>query len=47
MYLAIAGDNQRFNIQEKFEQVKPTNPNNACDLIKKPETNTQFQPETL
>jgi urea transport system substrate-binding protein len=47
MYLAIASDNQRFNIQEKFDQVKPTNPNNACDLIKKPETNTQFQPETL
>jgi hypothetical protein len=47
MYLAIAGDNQRFTILDKFEQVKPTNPNNACDLIKKPETNTQFQPETL
>ena len=47
MYLAVAGKGQKFAIQEKFEQVKPTNPNGVCDLIKKPDTNTQFQPETL
>ena len=47
MYLAELGENKKFKILEKYDQVKPTNPNNACDLIKHPESNTQFQPEKL
>ena len=46
MYLAVAGDNQKFKIQEQFEsQVAMTNPNGVCNLVKSPDTNTQFQPE--
>ena len=47
MYLAVAGKDRKFIIQEKFEKVRPTNPNGVCDLIKRPETNVQFQPEAL
>jgi urea transport system substrate-binding protein len=47
MYLAVAGKDRKFIIQEKFEKVRPTNPNGVCDLIKIPETNVQFQPEAL
>jgi urea transport system substrate-binding protein len=47
MYLAVAGNDHKFKIIEKYDQVKPTNPGNACDLIKKPNTNQQFQPEKL
>ena len=47
MYLAVSGDDKKFNILDKYEQVKPTNPDNACDLIRHPEANTQFQPEKL
>jgi branched-chain amino acid transport system substrate-binding protein len=47
MYLAAAGNDHKFKILEKYDQVKPTNPGNACDLIKHPSTNQQFQPEKL
>ena len=47
MYLAESGENKKFKILEKYDQVRPTNPNNACDLIKHPDANTQFQPEKL
>jgi urea transport system substrate-binding protein len=47
MYLAVAGNDRKFKILEKYDQVKPTNPGNACDLAKNPNTNQQFQPEKL
>jgi len=43
----VSTDAKRFNILEKYDQVRPTNPNDACDLLKHPEINTQFQPEKL
>jgi branched-chain amino acid transport system substrate-binding protein len=43
MYLAEAGSDRKFKILQKFDQVKPTNPGNECDLIKNPNTNTQFE----
>ena len=47
MYLAVSTDAKKFNILERYDQVRPTNPNDACDLLKHPEINTQFQPEKL
>ena len=39
MYLAVAGSDRKFKILDKYDQVKPTNPGNACDLVKHPNTN--------
>ena len=47
MYLAVSTDAKKFNILERYDQVRPTNPNDACDLLKHPEINIQFQPEKL
>lgn len=47
MYLAVAGTDKRFKILQKFDQVKPTNPNDACNLVKNPNTNQQFEPAKL
>jgi urea transport system substrate-binding protein len=47
MYLAVAGADRTFKILQKFDQVKPTNPGNVCNLVKNPNTNRQFEPETL
>ena len=47
MYLAVAGADKRFKILQKFDQVKPTNPDNVCNLVKNPNTNQQFEPTKL
>ena len=47
MYLAVAGADRKFKIFQKFDQVKPTNPNNVCNLVKNPNTNRQFEPAKL
>lgn len=44
MYLAECKAG-RFNIVQRFEQVRPTNQDNVCDLIKRPTTNQQFEPK--
>ena len=43
MYLAVAGTDRKFKILQKFPQERPTNPGNECDLVKNPNTNTQFE----
>lgn len=43
MYLARV-ENQKFNILKTFDQVRPTNPDGKCDLIKNPNTNAQYVP---
>lgn len=44
MYLAQM-KKRRFDILKHFKQVAPTNPEGACDLIKNPKTNRQFEPK--
>jgi urea transport system substrate-binding protein len=43
MYLGVAGTDRKFKILQKFPQERPTNPGNECDLVKNPNTNTQFE----
>jgi branched-chain amino acid transport system substrate-binding protein len=37
--------NRKFQIIQSFKQVRPTNPDGVCDLIKNPNTNQQFEPK--
>jgi branched-chain amino acid transport system substrate-binding protein len=44
MYLARMKGG-KFQIQQTYKAVAPSNPGNKCDLIKQPQTNQQFEPE--
>ena len=39
MYLAVSTDATKSSIFSRYDQVRPTNPNDACDFLKHPDIN--------
>lgn len=45
MHLAAVNDKHGWNILQTYEDVPPSDDAKYCDLIKKPDQHTQYQPD--
>jgi hypothetical protein len=45
MHLAAVNNKRGWNVIESFPNIPPTETMQLCDLIKNPNTHTQFQPK--